>query len=538
MKKILIPLILMVFCLSSIRAEETQKPVDSKIKQVTVFRSGAQVTRTGTVSLPAGNLVLLLADLPERLNPQSIQVNGKGKFTILSVQHQVNYLKSQEKSQVILDLEKKLQGLKDKLSLEESMLTVYQSEEAMIMANKSIGGTQNGVDVLKLKDAADFFRTRLTDLQGKKLEQANRINSLKEEIQKVTNQLNMEGSARNKPTSEILITVTVPAPVQADLEISYLVTDAGWYPGYDIRAEDITKPIEMHYKANVFQSSGETWNNVKLTLSTGNPQLSGVKPDLKPWYLRYYEPQVYYNLQESAKGRAVAADMARPAAAEEVMAKEEATTSAQLTTVSEGQTSVEFQISIPYTIQPDGKSQSVEIQQFSSAATYEYHAVPKLDRDAFLLARITGWEQYNLLPGEINLFFEGTYVGKSFLDPASISDTLNLSLGRDKDIVVTRTAVKDYHKKQLIGPKKSDSRGFDIEVRNSKNSNVKLVLEDQFPLSTNKDIEVERNEVSGGKVNNNTGIVTWEFDLKPSESRKVKIAYTVKYPKDQTIILE
>ena len=536
MKKTLISILLLVPFFSSLLAEDIIKPADSKIVQVTVFRSGAQVSRVAGVALPAGNVTVMFADLPERLNPSSIQVNGTGRFTILSVAHQVNYLRTREKSRDLIELEKKLEDLKNRLGVEEGMLAVYQSEESMILANKTIGGTQSGLDVARLKETADFFRLRLTELSSKKLEVNNRINKLKEEIQKIMNQINSGEVAKNRPTSEILVNLAVPSAVQAEFDLRYFVNEAGWYPGYDIRAEDITKPVEMHYKANVYQSSGEEWKNVKVTLSTGNPKLSGMKPELMPWYLRFYEPPRTMYLNEAAGTVKKAA--AQPAVARDIeeVSAEAAVTAAELTTVSEGQTNVEFSIGIPCTIPTDGKSQAVEIQTFSVPATYEYHAVPKLDMDAFLMARITGWEEFNLLPGEMNLFFEGTYVGKSFLDVVT-SDTLSLSLGRDKSIVIERKALKDYTRRQTLGTKKSESRGFEIEVRNTRKSNIRLILQDQFPVSTNKDIEVERNEYSGGKIDN-SGIVRWAMDLKPAESRKIRLSYTVKYPKDQTIILD
>ena len=131
----------------------------------------------------------------------------------------------------------------------------------------------------------------------------------------------------------------------------------------------------------------------------------------------------------------------------------------------ENATSVEFKIEIPYSIPTSGKQFTVDIKEHSLPAYYEYYCAPKLDKDAFLTAQVTDWDDLNLLNGEANLFFEGTYLGKSLLDVQNVEDTLNISLGRDKNIVVTRTKLKEFSKKKFLSNKKIDSRAWDIEVR-------------------------------------------------------------------------
>ncbi len=206
--------------------------------------------------------------------------------------------------------------------------------------------------------------------------------------------------------------------------------------------------------------------------------------------------------------------------------------------MSEGQTNLEFNIKIPYDIPSDNKQYTINIQDYSLPAHYEYYCAPKLDRDAFLIARITGWEDYNLLSGEINLFFEGTYVGKSQLNVRNTNDTLELSLGRDKGIVVTRVKMKDFTEEKTIGSNKRVTRAWEITVRNTKKQAIDLRLEDQLPVSMNKDIEVEPLDYSGGKYNKQTGLITWKQRIEPSAEKKLKVSFAVKYPKDQQIYIE
>ncbi|MEQ8425433.1 MAG: DUF4139 domain-containing protein, partial [Cyclobacteriaceae bacterium] len=168
-------------------------------------------------------------------------------------------------------------------------------------------------------------------------------------------------------------------------------------------------------------------------------------------------------------------------------------------------------------------------------ASYSYSVVPKLDNDAFLIAKATGWEEFNLLPGEANIFFEGTFVGKTFIDPNSIKDTLSVSLGRDKRIVVKREELKDLTSKKMIGTNIREEHSWEISVRNTKSEPIKITVEDQLPITRNKDIEVSAVNTGGAKFESITGKLIWELTLQPNETRKVGYGYEVKYPKDKQI---
>jgi uncharacterized protein (TIGR02231 family) len=168
-------------------------------------------------------------------------------------------------------------------------------------------------------------------------------------------------------------------------------------------------------------------------------------------------------------------------------------------------------------------------------ATYDYSTAPKLDQDAFLIARATGWEEFSLLPGEANIFFEGTFVGKSFIDPNSIKDTLSISLGRDKRIVVKREKIKDFTTRRAIGSSTREAFAWEISVRNTKSEAARILVEDQVPISKNSQIEVTVLDVGGAKHNKDTGKLVWDLNLQPNETRKVIFKYEVKYPKDRQL---
>ena len=203
-----------------------------------------------------------------------------------------------------------------------------------------------------------------------------------------------------------------------------------------------------------------------------------------------------------------------------------------------GETTITFDISIPYTIPSDGKIQTVEIQRLTAPADYKYVTLPKLSSLAYLTANITDWAKLSLQSGEATLYFENSYVGKSYLNVSQLTDTFTISLGTDNSILVKREKGKDFTSKKVIGSNKTDTFSYLLTVRNNKSNPVKITLNDQIPVSSNSGITVETIELSGGKLNNQTGEIRWDLVLKPQETKQIILTYSVKYPKDKTVILE
>jgi len=229
--------------------------------------------------------------------------------------------------------------------------------------------------------------------------------------------------------------------------------------------------------------------------------------------------------------------MSAPAteAESDVAGEELAQTTADFTSTIQTTLNTEFAISLPYTVSSSNKATMVDIRKYEMKAEYLYSVAPKLDNDAFLIAKAMGWEEFSLLPGEANIFFEGTFVSITFIDPSNIKDTLSISLGRDKRVVVKREKLKDFSSRKLIGANQRDSYAYEISVRNTKAEAVKIVVEDQVPVSKNSQIEVMVTDIGSAAYNKDTGKLSWLLTLQPNESRKLQFKYEVKYPKDKTV---
>ena len=516
-----------------IASGQVEKPVQSTISNVTVFLAKAQVTRELRTRIEAGKTNIVITGLTSELDPQSIQVAGKGNFILLGTRHRQNFLNEMNLPRPLKILKDSVEYYQKQIGLEQSQKEILNKEEQMLLSNQKIGGTNQNLTVAELKAMADFYRSRLGDIVNARMRQDDKVKQLNERMIRLQSQINSQNELYNRNTSEIVVSVSADAATTADLILNYVVANAGWYPVYDLRAMNTKNPIQLSYKANVFQSTGEEWKNVHLKLSTANPNLGGLKPELFSWYLDFYQPVAYKDYDKRARAAMPAAAMGQDVQLNEVVTK--SATSAEYVSTIQTSLNTEFDISLPYNVSSSNQPTLVDIRNYELKAEYQYSVAPKLDLDAFLVAKATGWEDYSLLPGEANIFFEGTFVTKTFIDTNSIKDTLTISLGRDKRIVVKREKVKDFTSRKAIGANVRETSAYEISVRNTKQEAIKITVEDQVPVTQNNQIEVTVADTGGANYNKETGKLSWTWMLQPSETKKAVFRFEVKYPKDKQI---
>jgi uncharacterized protein (TIGR02231 family) len=307
---------------------------------------------------------------------------------------------------------------------------------------------------------------------------------------------------------------------------------------YDLRCGGTDKPVDLVYKANVSQTTGYDWSGIDLVISTGNPTVNNDRPILHPWFIDFFQEPVvvgYGTQKKAAPAMATSNVLLMEDAKEEVeMERIQPPVPYQVMQTS-NEMAIEYAIKAKQDIPADGKEHIVPISNFELPASYSYHTVPKLDQHAYLLARIGNYNQYNLLPGQANIFFEGMYIGKTKLNPQITSDSLVVSLGRDDRVSVQRNILKDFTSQKAIGSNKKEQKGYEMVLRNNKNQLIKLEILDQVPLSRNKEIEVEILEMGEAKYTADYGKVLWNVDIRPGETKKIRFVYSVKYPKDKQL---
>lgn len=621
-------LLLLGLAVATSAAAGPQK-VKTAVEKVTLFIDGAQVTRTRQIDLPAGNSTVVFTGLSPYLDDKSMQVSAKGKFTVTAVNRLFNHTDSLERSTRQQALEREIAETERQQKQLKASREVIEAEYAMLKVNCSVGNRNVATPLAGIKELNEYYTTRLQALKSKESginEEAAKLDARERRLRAELAEL---GGRQSVPMSEVEVRIEAPAACKASFTLTYYVRNAGWFPSYDIRSGGLSEPVEISYKANIFQNTKEEWKNVELTLSSSNPNTGSIAPQLQTYWLDYglAAPRYNVNLTNNTVSGIVFDSRREPLAGASVLVP--GTTIGAITdtqgrysiTVPNGATSLqfnylgykprtqaisgstmnvtmqedmtamdevvvmgygvsnelagaapgirvrgtsapkkqmavteesavmdveqtqnqlgyEFEIKQPYTVASDGKSVTAEIGRFDLPAAYTYQSTPKIDKDAFLVAEATDWEKLNLLQGEANVYFENTFVGKSILDPNQTSDTLRFSMGRDRNIRIERTKENDYSSRRAIGSNQTQTTGWKFVVRNTRTEPVVLTLADQLPVSRNSAINVTAEELSGGQLDKESGIVTWKMELKPGEQRELRLRYAVKYPKGRMLVIE
>ncbi len=539
MKKINSLIILILFPFLSLFSQN-EKEIKTVIKHITVYPDRAQLNHETAVEIPAGRTTLKFTGLSPYIDDRSIQVKGFGDFTILSVNQQNNYLQNLEDSPEFKNFRNQIEALQIKVEDEKAAISVLKEKEAFLVANRAILVKETTFSIEQLKSVMDLYTNNMDQVTTTILKKTRLIKEYEKQIAALQQQIADRTGKQQLPSGEILVSVTSEKPLSGKMTLSYVVSNAGWFPSYDIRVDDITKPVNIFYKANVFQNSGVAWKDVRLSFSNANPWIAGNVPELNPWFIDFYTPPPQIRIRGTASGvkRSEAPQMMEIATDESVMAAKVAEAAPVLVEKQIGETSITFDVAVPYSIASDGKVQTIEIQRTSIPAEYKYVTVPKMSPLAYLTGNITNWAEMSLQSGEATLYFENTFVGKSYLNINQLSDTLELSLGTDNSILVKREKRKDFTSRRVLGANKTETYSFLITIRNNKRIPVKLNLQDQIPISSNSGITVEALELSGGRHNTQTGEINWDLEIKSQETKEIVLTYSVKYPKDRTVILE
>lgn len=641
MKSIPLFSIVLLFLLkiAPITAQELpEKEVKTEVSQATVFLKGAQVLRKEKVSLGKGRSLLRFTELSPFIDPKGIQLKTDDQVMVLSVNHKHNYEALSKRTEETEKLYRELEVLNEKKREIAIELGIIREELNFLNTNRQITGTDQPVDFSNYQQTAEYFAKKIRELKTAEAKLNKKNADIDKQAVNIGNQIRTIASTKEYPTGEIEVKVEAKQNGTFEFELSYPLSNTSWYPSYDIRAESISEPIRLSYKANLRQDTKSEWKKVKLTFSTTNPDISAVAPVLQPYYLSYgSRPPIKSNTSdyvsgvitdetgEPLPGATVTVEgttigtitdlngyyyLTLPYNAREIMVSYIGMESQSLTVSSpminvvlqpsdvmidevvvtglgvrreekklgyavsevEGSvsgvnisrerakgkkekkkprysppvpvkessnpTGISFEVETPYTIPSGNKNHTVVMREYEMPATYRYYAVPLLNEAAYLRAEITDKHKYHLLEGEANIYFENTYVGKTLPDINAESDTLLLSLGIDKSVEVKREKTRDYLDRQFLGNKKELRRTYEITVKNTKAEPIEIVIKDRVPVSKTDEIEVSIEELSKAEHNEDNGLLTWQLNLKPGESKKLIIKYHVKLPKHSSVVLD
>jgi len=533
MKRILITLLfpLSVFAQQQIKTKAT-------LESVTVYNNGAQLTHHGSVHLPSGTSEIVINNISGRVNESSVQVGVSAGVTILAVQFNRDFLNTEAANPEIKLLNDSIKIVNAELTKTKNAKTIEEQTLVLLDENRKSGSTNTGTNVAELIKLAAYYRAKSTEVRNAIIaisameeKQTRKLDALQQQLAELRNNPNQQ-------LGQLVLQLMAKENVNANYNITYVTPNANWLASYDIKAINTSSPLGIVYKGAITQNTGLDWKKVKLSLSTGNPNYNITAPNLNPWFVSINQPQI--------RIRGMASPVAESAMLNETVvvaygnakkqnAPAQVSTINNYTSVNETQLGVTFDIDIPYDINSDNKPHTVSFKEYQVPAKYKYFAAPRISSDAYLLADVLNWEKLNLQAGNANIIFEGTYTGKSFINPANISDTLSLSMGKDKKILITKEKQEDFSSTKFIGSNKKQLFTYLIKIRNTKKEAIELSLKDQYPLSTESDIEIELVDSSSAEVNKETGMLTWNLKIEPNETKTIRLSYSVKAPKNKII---
>ncbi len=528
----------------SVTVSFAQKPIfaTAKVNEVTLYLNGAELNHTLNVTLQKGTNEIVVKNIANQLDENSIRIKSNKAVTIMSATFTNLYYNEYEIDPNSVALKKVQDSIRlttKEIAVVRNTIDMERQTIQLLDKNQSVGGNNTGISVIELTKLVDYYRQ-------KRLAASNSINALQEKEQllnktltRLQNQLTfVEGKEEKVSNGKVVIQVMSDVAQTAQFELSYLTNLAYWLPFYEIETASIEKPLHLTTKGNVIQTTGIDWKQVKMSLSSTQPNPNNSIPYFSQWVLNLTQPYMNQQMRSNRPSPAPAMNKSVSSGYNNVdMDKKEmeSRSSAEYVSVSEQNLSISFEVAIPYDIYSNGKPHAIALSEQDIPATYNYYAAPKLNKDALLIASINDYSQYNLLAGEANVMFEGVYVGKTYLDPSSTKDTLMIALGVDKNVVIKREKITEKSGNKVMSGNKESAYTFDITVKNNKKTAIKLVLKDQFPLSKDKEVVVELTSTDGAKINNEVGTLTWDLQIKPQETKKVRVGYKVKYPKDKVI---
>ncbi len=562
MKNLII--ILAFFTTGSLFAE-TIKTIQPQPKKATVYLSGAELSYFESIYLTAGTNQIIIEGVSPYVDEQSISAYFKGALIIdsrksLRYPEQTKINKIEQNYQILIDkITDSLEDLSYLIKDCNNKMNGYQRERQLLLNNRLIKGEFAKDSLGLLKSSLDLLRNRLTNIDEEELNVEKRLNKLEKRkniLQTRYNHfVNLQSNHQivdpnlSTPIHQIIVTVEATIPISGNLSLKYFIANAAWMPLYDIQSTSGSSKIQLIYRAQVYQNSGLNWKGIALVLSTSNPTVGNTKPILSEWNLVFGYPNSYtdnlYKKSKTPNNYNYNTLPSKSLKEQNISMQDEESRGVdmngnnneieQLFTVNGNLLRTEYEIKTKYNIQSDNKSHHVIINNIEVPVNLAYLAVPKLDQDAFLMGKISQWEDLNLIPAMARIYFDESYIGTTSVYPESLKDTLYVNLGRDKSIVIKRQNVKEKCKETILGEFKVVTKTIEITIRNTKGIALDFEIDDQIPVSKDPAIKVTLIDNDKAVYNEVTGKLTWAMNIKPKDIKKLRFSFEVKYPKDKVV---
>ena len=522
-----------------------QKPIYTKAKvtAVKVYRNSAELQNTVSFSIPSGISEIVIGNISEEINEKTIQIGVNSKnISILSSQFTDDYstdFKMDTTNPQIKKVNDSIKIVENLISKNRIELDANKKAVELLDKNQTVLVGSNSSNVAQLTQLTEFYTNKRIELENKLVSLKTKGDDLSKKLSRLKSSLKTKEQKEAEEFADGVIVLKLMSPTAGNikLNINYLTDNVSWKPYYEIKAEKISAPLDVTFKATVKQNTGLDWKGVKLTLINGNSSRNNYAPTVSPWFIYARSPKEREIQREEAsliKTRAVASNAVKDIALEEGEEVVRYTTAAAFT-ISANELNTSYDIDIPYDILSNNEDHLISLYQQKIPADYQYFTAPNYNREAYLLAKIKDFSKYNLVSAPASVIFENMYIGETRISPDQTNNEMNITLGNDPKISIRREEVQDKSGEKFLSSYREKVITYDLVIKNNKKEQISIEVKDRFPLSNNEAVKIELLDKSGAAKDDEKGFLTWNIKLSPSETKKLRVSYKVRYPKDYTV---
>ncbi|WP_239452183.1 DUF4139 domain-containing protein [Proteus sp. TJ1640] len=509
---------------------------DVKLNQATIFLRGAELENSTTLNLPAGQSEVVLSNVANNIDPKSLSISLDNDDVVINTINVKKIPIAPSYPSAITVLMEKQRDLNKRI--EELNININVGDEQIaLLKDQSFFGYGETQSLEQSSQKFDFISKKMTSILNQQKMAREEIAELTEKLEELSRQLEIDMPIIAKEKTQIVLSLGTSKNLTSKMRISYITPDAGWSPAYDIRSQGMGKPILLTYKADVIQNTGLNWDKVKLVLTSTNPSLNITAPTLSPWYLALYNDNTKF------RSKSMSMEMAAPVVPSPALMGEESYEKqlnkgvTRYVTTNNNGINLSHTIALPYTLKNSTKSNTLVINQKEVTADYRYLTTPKLVEEVYLQAEVKDWENLNLLNGRANIYYMNSFVGNTYINTNELTELLNIPLGIDKNIQISRINNEKIRKEPIfIGTTIEQKESYTIKVRNTYDTPVKVTIYDQLPLSQENNINVANADYKDGVLDKDTGEIEWSITLGAKQEKSLPLNYTLSYPKNRQVM--
>ena len=530
-----------------------QKPIYTKAKvtAVKVYRNSAELQNTVSFSIPSGISEIVIGNISEEINEKTIQIGVNSKnISILSSQFTSDYstdFKMDTTNPQIKKVNDSIKIVENLISKNRIELDANKKAVELLDKNQTVLVGSNSSNVAQLTQLTEFYTNKRIELENKLVSLRTKGDDLSKKLSRLKSSLKTKEQKEAEEFADGVIVLKLMSPTAGNikLNINYLTDNVSWKPYYEIKAEKISAPLDVTFKAIVKQNTGLDWKGVKLTLINGNSSRNNYAPTVSPWFIYARSPKEREIQREEIASKSAAIrirGMGSVNAAEyddqykELEGRAEGVAVGYAGfNVNTNELNTSYDIDIPYDILSNNEDHLISLYQQKIPADYQYFTAPNYNREAYLLAKIKDFSKYNLVSAPASIIFENMYIGETRISPDQTNNEMNITLGNDPKISIRREEVQDKSGEKFLSSYREKVITYDLVIKNNKKEQISIEVKDRFPLSNNEAVKIEVLDKSGAAKDDEKGFLTWNIKLSPSETKKLRVSYKVRYPKDYTV---